>query len=159
MASSTYVPETFPHQWLPDKTELKTWEQIEPWYRKLLAMPIESPAELERWLIAAGELNAAVGQEGVERYIAMTCQTDDPEREAAHLSFVRDIEPKLKPLQNEVRNRYLDSPHPRRSCPPTATTSSTAPRRTAAPSTARRTSPARPSWPSSSSSTRRSSAP
>ena len=41
----------------------------------------------------------------------MTCQTDDPEREAAHLAFVRDIEPKLKPLQNEIRSRYLDSPH------------------------------------------------
>src|SRR4029077_9286631 len=64
----------------------------------------------ERWVIAAGELNAAVGQEGVERYIAMTCQTDDPEREAAYLAFVRDIEPKLKPLQNEIRSRYLDSP-------------------------------------------------
>ncbi len=60
-------------------------------------------------MLAAGELNAAVGQEGVERYIAMTCQTDDPEREAAYLAFVRDIEPKLKPIQNEIRSRYLDS--------------------------------------------------
>ncbi len=110
MAISTYVPETFPHQWLPEKTELKTWEQIEPWFQKLLAMPIDSPGDLERWLDAAGELNAAVGQEGAMRYVAMTCQTDDPDREAAYLSFIRDIEPKLKPFQNEVRNRYLDSP-------------------------------------------------
>ena len=40
----------------------------------------------------------------------MTCQTDDPEREAAYLAFVREIEPKLKPLQNEIRSRYLDAP-------------------------------------------------
>ena len=40
----------------------------------------------------------------------MTCQTDDPEREAAYLAFVRDIEPKLKPIQNAIRNRYLDAP-------------------------------------------------
>ena len=40
----------------------------------------------------------------------MTCQTDDPEREAAYLAFVRDIEPKLKPIQNAIRSRYLDSP-------------------------------------------------
>ena len=33
----------------------------------------------------------------------MTCQTDDPEREAAYLAFVRDIEPKLKPIQNAIR--------------------------------------------------------
>ena len=63
-------------------------------------------------MVAAGELNAAVGEEGVERYIAMTCQTDDPEREAAYLAFVRDIEPKLKPIQNAIRSRYLDSPVP-----------------------------------------------
>ncbi len=54
-------------------------------------------------MVAAGELNAAVGEEGVERYVAMTCQTDDPEREAAYLAFVRDIEPKLKPIQNAIR--------------------------------------------------------
>jgi oligoendopeptidase F len=111
MATSTYVPEHFPHQWLPEKVELKTWEQIEPWYQKLMAMPIDSAQDLENWLTAAGELNSAVGQEGVERYVAMTCQTDDPEREAAYLSFVRDIEPLLKPVQNDVRNRYLDSPY------------------------------------------------
>ncbi len=108
---SCYVPQSYPHQWLPDRVELKTWEQIEPWYQKLMDQPIETAADLERWLVAAGELNAAVGQEGVERYIAMTCQTDDPEREAAYLAFVRDIEPKLKPIQNEIRSRYLDSPH------------------------------------------------
>jgi oligoendopeptidase F len=108
---TAYVPETYPHQWLPAETELTTWEQIEPWYRKLLELPVDSAEALERWLVAAGELNAAVGQEGVKRYIAMTCQTDDPQREAAHLAFVRDIEPKLKPLLNEIRSRYLDSPY------------------------------------------------
>ena len=111
MSTAQYVPEKFPNRWLPEKIELKTWEQIEPWYRKLLELPITGARELEDWLVAAGELGAAVGQEGVERYVAMTCQTDDPEREAAYLSYIRDIEPKLKPLQNEVRNRYLDSPY------------------------------------------------
>src|SRR5262249_42016972 len=70
----------------------------------------DSAKDLERWLVAAGELNAVVGQEGVERYVAMTCQTDDPDRETAYLYFIREIEPKLKPVQNEVRNYFLDSP-------------------------------------------------
>jgi len=105
-----YVPETYPHHWLPEKVELKSWEQIEPWYQKLMDQPVSSSQELERWLTAAGELNAAVGEEGVERYVAMTCQTDDPEREAAYLSFVREIEPRLKPIQNAIRSRYLDAP-------------------------------------------------
>src|SRR5436305_11907295 len=111
MSATAYVPETFPRQWLPAEAELTTWEQIEPWYRRLLDRPIASAEELERWLCDVGELNAAVGQEGVRRYIAMTCQTDDPDREAAHLAFVREIEPRLKPLQNAIRAKYLDSPH------------------------------------------------
>jgi oligoendopeptidase F len=104
------VPEDFPHHWLPAGLELKQWQQIEPWYQKLLGQPVGSASELEQWLTAAGELNAAVGEEGVKRYIAMTCQTDDPEREAEYLAFVRDIEPKLKPLLNDIRRRYLDAP-------------------------------------------------
>jgi oligoendopeptidase F len=107
---SRYEPEKYPQEWLSEGVELKNWEAIEPWYQKLLALPVRSGSELEHWLTAAGELNAAVGEEGAKRYVAMTCQTDDPERENAYLAFVREIEPRLKPLQNEIRNRYLDAP-------------------------------------------------
>jgi oligoendopeptidase F len=110
-ANTAYAPEVFPRRWLPAGAEFKTWDQIEPWYRKLSERPINSPAELEEWLFDVGEINAAVNQEGVKRYVAMTCQTDDPEREAAHLEFIREIEPKLKPVQNAIREKYLDSPH------------------------------------------------
>jgi oligoendopeptidase F len=117
MTSSEYVPEPYPRQWLPAAAEPKTWTQIEPWYQKLLDRPIRSHDELEAWLRDLGELNAAVSQEGVKRYIAMTCHTDDPECEASHLAFVRDIEPKLKPLQNALRAKYLDCPHRAQSPP------------------------------------------
>lgn len=111
MGSTAYVPESFPRHWLPADAELTTWEQIEPWYRRLLERPITSSEELEQWLFAVGELNAAVNQVGTKRYVAMTCQTDDPERETAYLEFVREIEPLLKPLHNEIRTKYLDSPY------------------------------------------------
>ncbi|WP_422925946.1 M3 family oligoendopeptidase [Singulisphaera sp. PoT] len=111
MTTAAYVPQAFPRVWLPAEAELSTWEQIETWYQKLIDQPINSKAELEDWLLAVGELNGAVGQIGVKRYIAMTCQTDDPEREAAHLAFVREIEPRLKPVLNAIRAKYLDSPH------------------------------------------------
>ncbi|MEW4570158.1 M3 family oligoendopeptidase [Tautonia sp. JC769] len=111
MSTATYTPEAFPHRWLPAEVVFTSWEQIEPYYQRLLDRAISSPEELEDWLKDVGELNAAVSQEGSKRYIAMTCQTDDPEREAAHLAFVREIEPRLKPYLNQLRNRYLDSPH------------------------------------------------
>ena len=56
------------------------------------------------------ELDAAVSQVSNKRYVAMTLKTDDPAREQAHLAFVRDIEPNLKPIGQTLRNKYLDSP-------------------------------------------------
>ncbi len=110
-ASVVYEPETFPYRWLPNEATFQTWHEIEPWYRSLLDRKVESPGDLERWLNDLGELNGAVSQEGVKRYVAMTCQTDDPDREARHLEFVRDIEPRLKPIQDQLRSKYLDSTH------------------------------------------------
>ena len=51
MAETAYAPETFPHRWIPEEAEFKTWDQIEPWYRKLLDRPIGSPEDLEAWLL------------------------------------------------------------------------------------------------------------
>lgn len=111
MAEVTYAPEAFARHWLPEGLKLKHWQEIEPWYRELLERPIQSRAGLEAWLRDLGELGNVVSQEGVERYIAMTCQTDDPAREAAYLEWVRDIEPKIKPFQHALREKYLDSPY------------------------------------------------
>lgn len=108
---SLYRPEVYPHKWLAEGFRFSRFEEVEPLYRKLLEAPIESSAALEEWLDSAGELNAAVSEEGVRRYIAMTCRTDDEEREAEHLRFVREIEPKLKPIRDLMRAKYLDCPY------------------------------------------------
>ncbi len=109
--STVYEPVTFPRKWLPAETSLETWADIEPWYRKLEAWPIGSGADLSAWLAAKDELDAAVAQVGNKRYVAMTLKTDDPAREEAHLAFVREIEPHLKPIAQALRNKYLDCPY------------------------------------------------
>jgi len=109
--STVYEPMTFPRQWLPAGASLETWADIEPWYRKLETWPIGSGADLSAWLAAKDELDAAVAQVGNKRYVAMTLKTDDPAREEAHLAFVREIEPHLKPIAQALRNKYLDCPY------------------------------------------------
>ena len=56
MPAAPYVPEVFPHRWLAADAEFKTWDQIEPWYRRLLERPIESTEDLEAWLFDLGAL-------------------------------------------------------------------------------------------------------
>src|SRR5216684_6586519 len=104
MRATAYLPAIYPHRWLPAKAELTSWEQIEPWYRQILGRPVRYPEELEAWLYDVDELNAAVSQEGGRRYIAMTCQTDDPAREAAYLRPTAARLP-VPLLFHRVRNR------------------------------------------------------
>ncbi len=108
--STVYEPVAFPRQWLPAETTLETWADIEPWYRKLEDWPIASGADLSAWLAAKDELDAAVAQVGNKRYVEMTLKTDDTACEEAHLAFVREIEPHLKPIAQALRNKYLESP-------------------------------------------------
>jgi oligoendopeptidase F len=105
-----YEPKSYPRAWLARDADLSSWAAIEPWFRKLLERPVRTADELQVWLRDAGELQCAVSQVGTKRYVAMTCQTDDPAREAAYLEFVREIEPRLKPQQQAIREKYLDSP-------------------------------------------------
>lgn len=110
MTANAYQPRVHAHHWLPAEIRFRSWDEIEPWYRRLLDRVIESPEALETWLRDVDELNDVVAQEGVARSVAMTCQTDDPEREAAHLEFVREIEPRLRTIHNDLRSKYLDCP-------------------------------------------------
>ena len=104
---------TFPRRFVPAGADAGDWAQIEPLFRTLLDQVPESPAALERWLEDISELKAALGEERTRRYVAMTCQTDDPERERAYLDFVEYIIPKLKPMAHALDEAYLRSPHRR----------------------------------------------
>ena len=106
----TYEPLKFPRQWLPADASLETWPEIGPWYQKLEDWSIQSVNDLIAWMKAKDELDAAVSQVSNKRYVSMTLKTDDPAREQAHLAFVRDIEPNLKPIGQTLRNKYLESP-------------------------------------------------
>ncbi len=107
--TTTYQPTKFPRKWLEASASLETWADIEPWYKKLQEWPIDSADDLLAWMHAKDELDAAVGQVGNKRYVAMTLKTDDPACESAYLAFVREIEPNLKPIAQTLRNKYLDS--------------------------------------------------
>ena len=103
MNAPSYTPAPFPRKWVPADAAFKTWDQIEPWYRRLIERPIGSTADLERWLVDCDEVNAAVSEEGERRHIAMTCQTDDPDsRGRASGLRPRHRTPKLKPIQDEI---------------------------------------------------------
>jgi oligoendopeptidase F len=101
----------YPRRFVPLGASAGRWEEIERAGQGLLDQPARSPQALERWLEDASEVAAWVAEEGARRYIAMTSQTDDAEREHAYLSFVREISPRWRQLVQRLDNAYLHNPH------------------------------------------------
>lgn len=99
-------------RYLPEGIDLGDWDQIAPLfdYLEIRAPQIQTVSELEHWIVDAGELSAALDEEGSRRHIAMTCHTDNAEAEKAYLHFVEDIEPKLKPRSFKLAELYLAHP-------------------------------------------------
>ncbi|MFQ6033332.1 MAG: M3 family oligoendopeptidase [Candidatus Bipolaricaulia bacterium] len=104
------LPRDHPREFLPEGLDLGEWEEIELLFKELDGRKIDSMERLERWLRDWSELEAALDEEGAVRYIRMTCQTDDPERERAYLEFIEEIEPRIKPRLQRLRERYVKSP-------------------------------------------------
>lgn len=91
-----------------DDVNAASWEQIEPLLDDLSRRPVNSPAELERWLLDRSDLEAACNEEGANRYITMTCRTDDEAARAAYMHFVEEILPRLKPRWFELDRRQVE---------------------------------------------------
>ena len=114
MQISTDPRKVFPRRFVPAEASMGRWEDIEPLGEALLRRRPDSPEALERWLEDQSEVAAAIWEERNRRYIAMTSQTDDPERERAFLHFVQEIEPKVKMLGHRLDEAFLHNPHRRR---------------------------------------------
>jgi oligoendopeptidase F len=96
---------------LKSDVDLDNWSELEPYFKQLLTQRPDSATAMEEWLAAGDELMAAIGENGAWKYIRMTCQTDDEERSEAYTRFLREIEPKIKPLYFELQQQYLANPH------------------------------------------------
>jgi oligoendopeptidase F len=90
-----------PRVYLPETLDLNNTAALDPVFDRLVASLAQasSAAALVQWLDAYDEVCAAISEDGTRAYIALTCQTDDPERERAYLHIIENVQPWLKPRQ------------------------------------------------------------
>jgi oligoendopeptidase F len=102
-----------PRRFLPETIDLTDTAQLAPVFDKLAAKLDQagSVADLESWLRDHSEVSAALGESSSLTYIAMTCQTDHPEREKAYMHIVEVVDPWLKPRQFALMQKLSQSPH------------------------------------------------
>lgn len=85
-------------------------EKIEPYFHDLLARDIATVEKLERWLLDASELAACLAEQRTDRYVQMTCHTDDEELSQRYMHFVEVIDPPCRKFWHEVNLKYVASP-------------------------------------------------
>lgn len=112
------LPAHRPRRFVPRAIDLGDWGRLAPLFDTLeeRVARAATAADLERWLLEWSELSAALDEESTKRYIAMTCDTENPEAEQAYLHFVEKVEPQLKPRQFRLAQLYVG--HPQRQALP-----------------------------------------
>ncbi len=108
--STAVTEKSYPRKFVPADADMGDWAQIEPLFDQLDQVPLTSTEDLEGWLGYVSELASCLSEENSKRYVAMTCQTDDPEREKAYMHFVENIEPKCEPRWHKLKERYVAAP-------------------------------------------------
>jgi len=96
-----------PRSFVPADANLTDLTQLKNFYENLLNREIHSSKDLEQWILDRSECEAAVNQAANILYIRMTCQTDDESRAEAYTQYVERIEPELKPLGDQLNQKYL----------------------------------------------------
>ncbi len=96
----------FPRRFVRDGDHLTTPARIEPYFDQLDGRPLPDAPALTRWLEDYSELMACIDEVRTDRYVRMTCQTDDPARKAAYIEFVETIDPLVKPRCHALNVRY-----------------------------------------------------
>ena len=82
-----------------------TWPDLEPLYEALATAPIDDP---KAWLLEWSKLEEILEEAGTVAMIAYTCDTADPDKEAANLRWSSEIFPKAVEMQVRLAKRLLE---------------------------------------------------
>ena len=95
-----------------------TWDDIAPYYEALATADV-APHEYEDWVRSWSHLEELVDEAGTVAMIDYTCDTADPQKEAANLRWSSDIFPKALEQQVRLAKRLLDFGYTRPGLEPT----------------------------------------
>jgi oligoendopeptidase F len=96
---------------LPADFVLTDWNSLEPYFRDLEERPLDTRAQLEKWLLDMSELEAVVNEDASWRQIRMTCDTENKDLEAAFNYFCLEIQPRIQPYADRLNRRLVENPH------------------------------------------------
>ncbi|GHM98594.1 oligoendopeptidase F [Cytophagales bacterium WSM2-2] len=103
------IPKRPTRKFIPENFQVSSWDELKPFFEKLVQMPITNEKELKQWLRDRSELESVVSEDMGWRYIRMTCYTDKEEYSKAYQDFVQNIQPHMAPYSDLLNKKVLDS--------------------------------------------------
>ena len=97
-------------RYLPEEFAPTNFDAMKPWLEELEQRDIDSQEALEKWILDRSELDSCIGEEAVARMYASVCKTDDANLEKAYMDFQTIILPLIKPIDDRLDRKYLESP-------------------------------------------------
>ncbi|HVY75230.1 MAG TPA: M3 family oligoendopeptidase [Puia sp.] len=97
-------------RFLPENFELTDWQSLEPYFIDLEERPLNTPADLEKWLQDMSELEAIISEDVSWRHIRMTCNTEDKKLQEHFTYFMMEVQPKIQPYADRLNRKFIASP-------------------------------------------------
>lgn len=95
------------HNFIKHNQEIKTFDDIKPYYTNLLERPLSSKSQVWQWLLDWSELDCFVCEDFAWRYIKSTIDTNDTKAIDNFDDFVSNIEPEITTMSNKISQRFL----------------------------------------------------
>ena len=87
--------------------QITDWDSIKPYYDLLCDQNIASIDDFRQWLRNRSELESVISENSGWRYIRMTCDTANEEKQLAYNYFITEIEPNIQPYTNKLDEKLL----------------------------------------------------
>ena len=85
-----------------------TWDDCLPYYEALAVAPLDA-STLSAWLLDWSRLESLLSEAASLAMIAYTCDTGDPDKEAAHLRFSTEVLPKAEEQSVRLARRLVET--------------------------------------------------
>jgi len=99
--AATALPES------PDAFKDASWREVLPYYEELASRPLDT-SNVEAWLADWSRFESLLSEAAALANFAYTCDTSDPDREAAQLRFGTQISPRAQEQRVRLQKRLVE---------------------------------------------------
>ncbi len=99
--AATVLPES------PDAFKDASWQEVLPYYEDLASRPLDT-SNVETWLADWSRFESLLSEAAALANFAYTCDTSDPDREAAQLRFGTQISPRAQEHRVRLQKRLVE---------------------------------------------------